>query len=278
MTLAPRNPNLLQRLHPFVVATRENRTQLDLSPFGMEVRAENVFDPLHTSSAAFLELLRRLDALTFGPEGMPMPRWVFVDGAELPGGIAGFGCTVETATDTARKLLEPGPEYSGLLPLSMFIAIPTHEHGTWLGHNLASMAPQLLGDGLAGLGGLTKAVGLKVYRANRQIGVTQWASRALHIHTRMGPLELLTAWTPAHSEAWSLTYRVELDLDALYHLARDPRGKVMRPVPDHYVDSEDHDAMQSLQNRLESGERWCIPNAPEVIGPGHQRVPVARIG
>ena len=37
--------------------------------------------------------LVRLDRLTFGTEGMPMPRWLFVDGAGLPGGIAGLGRT-----------------------------------------------------------------------------------------------------------------------------------------------------------------------------------------
>lgn len=277
MSLQPRNPNLLERLVPFVVATRQNRAHLNLSPFGMPVAESHIFDPLHTSSQHFLELLRQLDTLTFGPEGMPMPRWVFVDGAELPGGIAGYGCSVSALTPTARKLMHPPDDYSGLVPLSMFIAIPTHERGTWLGHNLASMAPQLLGDGLAGLGGLTKATGLEVYRATRQIGVTQWASRALYIHTRMGPLELLTAWTPAHSEPWSLTYRVNLDEAALLHLARDPRGSVSRPEPDEYIDSEDHAAMQRLHDRLEAGERWCIPASPEPVSPGRQRVPVSRL-
>ena len=36
-------------------------------------------------------LLEQLDALTFGPEGMPMPLWVFYNASELPGGIVGFG-------------------------------------------------------------------------------------------------------------------------------------------------------------------------------------------
>jgi hypothetical protein len=35
----------------------------------------------------------------------------------------------------------------------------------------------------------------------------------------MGPLALLTAWTPAHAEAPSLTYRVDLDDAALRSLA-----------------------------------------------------------
>lgn len=277
MNLSPRNPRLLAELVPFVVATPENRVHLDLSPFGRNVAKDHVYDPLQTDVAPFLELLRNLDALTFGPEGMPMPRWVFVDGAELPGGIAGYACRAERASLGVLDLMKPPGGYAGLIPLSMFIAIPTHEQGTWLGHNLASLSPQIPQAGYAGLGGLTKATGLSVYRASRQIGVTQWASRALHIHTRMGPLELLTAWTPAHSEAWSLTYRVQLERETLLHLARDPRGTIARPTPEEFIDSADHTAMQALQDRIEAGERWHIVGAPQAIEPGRQRVPIARM-
>ena len=277
MSLEPRNPRLLERLRPFVVATPGNAKHLELSPFGLNIAPEHVVDPLRTSAAPFLELVRNLDALTFGPEGMPMPRWVFVDGAELPGGIFGFGCPSETLSSGARELLKPPAGYDGLVPLSIYIAIPTHEPGTWLGHNLASLAPQLDDDDLRGLGGLTKATGLAVYRASRQVGVTQWASRALYIHTRMGPMELLTAWTPAHSEAWSLTYRVKIDTGVLYHLARDPRGAVPRLEPEDHIDSEDHAAMQALQDRIEAGERWCIPGPPRPVEAGRQRVPIARL-
>lgn len=275
MRLAPRNPNLLARLRPFVVAIEEHRAAFDCAPFELEIRPKDRFDPLRVDSAPFLELLRRLDGATFGPEGMPMPRWVFFDGAELPGGIVGFGANAAELLPTTREALRVEPGYEGLVPLSMFIAIPTHEPGVWMAHNLASMAPQVPNEGLEGLGGLTKGYGLAVYRARRQIGATQWNSTALSIHVRLGPLELASAWTPAHSEPWTLTYGVSIDESRLLNLARDPAGKIEAPAPELWVDSDDHALMRELQRRIEAGERFVIAGKPDSLGHERARVPVA---
>ncbi len=275
--LSPVNGSLVARLRPFVVALEEHQPALDCAAFGWEIRDEDRLDPLCVVSAPVLEILRRLDAATFGPEGMPMPRWVFFDGAELPGAIVGFGADPDALSDRTRELLKVGSHHSGVVPLSMFIAIPTHEPGTWMAHNLASMAPQVPDEKLHGLGGLTKAYGLGVYRARRQIGATQWNSIALSIHARLGPLELLSAWTPAHSEPWTLTYGVDVTEVALLNLARDPAGSVARPKPDFWVDSDDHPAMRALQSRIEAGERFHIVGRPERVGPERLRVPVAQL-
>lgn len=276
MTLALENPELLRRLEPFVVATADHLSQFDLSPFGVLVRPENRFDPLRVSSTAFLELLRRLDSATFGPEGMPMPRWVFFDGAEIPGGIVGFGEHVSAVPQATRELLHVPAGYAGLVPYSMFIAIPTHEPGVWMAHNLSSIARTVPGSSLAGLGALTKAVGLAVYRARRQIGVTQWNSHALMVHTRLGTLELLSAWTPAHTEPWSLTYGITLSDTALLGLARDVSVTPAATQPDLVIDSADHAAMRALQARIEAGERFVIAGRPDEVATDHLRVPVAR--
>lgn len=272
--LEPKNTTLLRRLKPFVVAIAEHRAAFDCQAFGLVIGEAERLDPLRVGAAPFLELLRRLDAATFGPEGMPMPRWVFFDGAELPGGIVGFGAYPSELAESTRQLLRVERGYTGLVPLSMFIAIPTHEPGVWMAHNLASMAPQVPAEGLDGLGGLTKAYGLGVYRAKRQIGATQWNSSALSIHTRLGPLELLSAWTPAHSEPWTLTYGVDVTEAALMNLARDPTGKVDAPRPDLWVDSEDHALQRELQERIEAGARFQIVGKPELAGPERLRVPV----
>lgn len=276
--LRPENDRLLEVLEPFVVATAANRARFDLRPFGLELREDRIFDPLHTRSAGLLERLGRLDVVTFGPEGMPMPRWVFLDGAELPGGIFGFGCEAEDLPDGGRALFELDAAATGFVPLSMFIAIPTHQPRTWVGHNLASAAPQLPAAGYKGLASLTKAVGLAVYRAEHQIGVTQWNSLALAVHTRLGPLELLTAWTPAHSEPWSLTYRARITEAALRNLAREPGATVSRPEPTRWIDSEDHAAMRALQDEIEAGARYVVAGRPEVLAAEHLRVPVAPAG
>lgn len=273
--LAPANPRLLERLELFVVATAGNARHFDPSPFGVPLAAEHRFDPLRGGAVPFLDLLCRLDELCFGPAGMAMPRWIFLDGGELSGGIAGLGRRTATASPAERALLRPAADYAGLLPLAMYIAIPTFEPGTWFGHNLASLAPQLPDEGLGGLGSLTKALALKLFRARAQIGAAQWGSPAMRIHTRLGPLEILTAWTPAHTRPSTLTYRARVDDAALRHLARDPRGAVSTPAPALWLESDDEGAMQRLQDRVEAGERLWVGGPPRSDASGPPRLPIA---
>lgn len=273
MNLELQNPELL-RLEPYLVATRDNRLRFDLAPFGLTLRPEHCIDPLRMASAPFLELLKRIDEVTFGPEGMPMPRWVFFDGAELPGGIVGFGLPVEALPEDGRRLLSVPADYRGLVPLSMFIAIPTFEPGVWMAHNLASVASVLPQASLRGLGAFTKAVGLKTFRARSQVGATQWNSFALRVHTRLGPLALLTAWTPAHSEPWTLTYRVELTEARLRHLARDASGRVPRPRIEAWLDSDDHAYMQRLQADIERGSPVWVAGPPKSLSAHRLHVPL----
>lgn len=275
-TLGPAD-ELLGRLVPFVVAPPENLPFLELSPFGVHIAEDARIDPAGEGSRPFLDLLARLDALTFGPEGMPMPRWLFLDGAAIPGAIVGLARRADDLSDKLRAMFEVPAGYRGLVPLSMYIAVPAAEEGAWVGHNLASVAEQVPEEGLAGLGRVTKALALKVYTSRAQIGATQWASRALHVHARMGALELLSAWTPAHGGDPTLTYRVALDDAALRSLAGDPAAELARPEPSLWLDSEDRAAMIDLEQRIERGERFCITGAPRSIGPHRQSVPVARI-
>lgn len=275
MSLRAGNERILRALSPFLVAARFNQERLDLAPFGLEIPPARRFDPLRTRSAPFLDLLQRLDAATFGPEGMPMPRWVFFDGAELPGAIFGLGRDAEDLSPRARRLFRLPRGYRGFVPYSMFIAIPLFEAGAWMGHNLASLNPQLPEERLAGLASITKAIGLKAFRARVLFGVTQWESLALHIHAKFGPLELVTAYTPAHSEARSLTYRFEVTDERLRAACGDPGVHLYRPRPMRWIDAQDEKAMRDLHAQIRSGARWCIPGPPERRG-GRVRVPLAR--
>jgi len=272
-TLHPENPSLL-RLSPFVVAVPESVARFDLAPFGLAI--DEVIDPLAVSSAAFLDRLERLDQITFGPEGMPMPRWVYLDGTELTGGIVGMGLRVEDAGAELRKLFGVDADAGGLIPCSVYMAIPTHEDRVWFGHNLASVGGLVPEESLAGLGALTKALALRVFRCHRQVGATQWGSRALFVHTRMGLLELLSAFTPAHGGAETLTYRAEVTTETLEHLARQ-QGAVLPPTaPSTWLRSDDVAAMQALQDRIEAGERWAIAGRPDLDGEV-LRVPLVRL-
>lgn len=274
------NPRLLCELEPFVMAVPEGLARFDRSPFGLSIAPDAQIDPLRIASAPFLDMLVRLDRLTFGTEGMPMPRWLFVDGAGQPGGIVGLGRRAARMSARARELMQVPPDWDGVVPWAMYIAIPTFLSGEWMGHNLASLNALLPEENLAGLGAATKAIGLKVFRATRQIGVTQWRHQAVRVHARLGPLALLSAWTPAHSDPASFTYQVAIDDAVLRHLARDRDGAVARPPVDFWVDSADEEGLRALQARIEAGERFCVAAPPVPIGPlaaERQRVPIARL-
>jgi hypothetical protein len=276
-SLSPPNTKLVERLTPFAVATPSVRERLDLRPFGHSISAANVFDPLRGESSVILERLRTLDAAAFGPGEMAMPRWILLDGAGLSGAIIGLAAPVERASDSVLELLGIERRERGLAPHSMYIAIPSFERDTWVGHNLASLAARRpAGEDLRGLGGLTKAIALRALGARRQLGAAQWDSVALRVHVRLGALRLLTAWTPAHTKPWTFTYAAEIDEARLRHLARDPAGGVSLPEPVRWLRCDDHGGMQALQRDIEGGETWCIAGPPSAAEGAPPSVPLAR--
>jgi len=277
--LAPPNVALLERLVPFVVATESVRARLDTSPFDLALSPDCVLDPLRSESTQLLERLWALDTATFGPGLMAMPRWILLDGAGLSGAIVGLASHPENASDAVLEILGLERPVAGLVPYSMYIAIPSFEADTWVGHNLASLGvrrPE--GESLAGLGSLTKAIALRILRARCQLGAAQWDSVALRVHVRLGALRLLTAWTPAHSKASTFTYAARIDEASLRHLARDPGGRVSMPRAEYWLATDDHAGMQALQQKIEDGEPWYIVGPPRSEASGVERVPLARSG
>ncbi len=268
------NDSLFARLQTYVVATPRNAEHLDRAPFGVEVDA--IIDPLRTDSAPFLDRLQRLDVLCFGPEGMPMPKWVFFDCAELPGFTYGFALPVDALTADERAAFRLADDATGLVPLSVYISIPMFEDGAWFGHNLASLNRTFPERDLHHLASITKAMALKAFRVRHFVGATQWKSNALHIHTRFGPLALDTAFTPAHSTAETLTYAFEVTDEALRAAMGDPDVKLDRPAPDFELDADDVDAMKRLQREIERGARYQLVGRPRVHDDGRRLHPIAR--
>jgi hypothetical protein len=264
VTLA--NPRIAAEYEPFAVVAPWNRPHFDLAPFGLAIPERNLFDPTRLGSEPFLGLLQAMDAMTFGPEGMPMARWVFYNCSELPGGIMGFGRAARELPEAQRRAFGLASDYDGLVPFSMFIAIPMLPAGDWMGHNLCSLNGVFPDAGLAGLASVTKAFGLTTYRARVLYGATQWRSRALHIHVKFGLLDLITAYTPAHSEHMTLTYRVEVSLDGLRAACGDPSDGVARPAPTFWLDAEDEASAARLQDDIERGARYQIVARPERRG------------
>lgn len=261
--LTTHNDALFESLSPFIVATRDHLAHADPAPFGLPTRWH--LDPQRMDHAPFFWLLQRLDQLTFGPEGMPMDRWVFYDCAERPGLIYGFALPAAALSASERDTLRVPPDYQGPVPLSMYIAIPaaSARPDTWFGHNLASLNRALPERGLRHLGSITKAFALAAFRARHFLGATQWTSSALFIHTKFGPLELRSTWTPAHSIPETLTYAFDVTELSLRAAAGDPSARLTAPTPDLWLAADDRDGMRRLQAELEAGARYelCGPAA-----------------
>lgn len=275
VTPPTRNDSILRRFEPFLVTAPWSLDHFDLRPFDVPIPDDNVILSTGIESRHFLDRLQTLDTLTFGPEGMPMPRWLFYEASGLPGAIFGFACRAEALTAPLAARLELDEEFKGLMPLSMYIAVPAGAPDVWFGHNLASLNRVLPELELRGLGSMTKAMALKVFRCRRQLGATQWDSAAVSLHSRFGPLELLTAWTPAHTEPGTLTYRIEPGDTGLRRALGDPEADVAFPEAELEIATGDVDAMQRLQMRIEAGERFAIAGPPITRADGTVVVPVA---
>ncbi|HHH28212.1 MAG TPA: hypothetical protein ENK57_07685 [Polyangiaceae bacterium] len=270
---ATRDMNTL--LEPFLVTRGDPAGRYDLEPFGLTVSPGLCYEATRSATGAVIDRLVQLDSLTFGPEGMPMPRWMFYELAALPGAAFGFGLDAGVLPDESRGRLGLGDDARGLVPVSMYIAIPIMPR-VWCGHNLASLKRVLPELGLRRLASRTKAFALRCLRCEQQIGATQWDSDALFVHAKFGVLELLSAWTPAHEFPATLTYRLDVTEAGLRH-ALGEGDPPAAPPADFEIDADDHAAMRTLQTRIEAGERFAITGKPRV-GEGVRRIPIARIG
>ncbi|MDH4224452.1 MAG: hypothetical protein OEW12_02260 [Deltaproteobacteria bacterium] len=270
--LATKYPGVLAQLVPYVVATPDMIPLLNLPPFGVPVGLS--VNPLRMDSRPFLERIQVIDRLSFGPRGLHMPQWIFFDGAAITGAVFGFAIPQNQLTSSEREVLQVKKGDPDWIPLSIYAAIPSHQPGVWVGHNLSSLKSLVPHRPWQGLGLLTKALALKMFQADFQCGVTQWSTGALHIHTRFGPLELLSAYTPAHTRPDSLTYRLKVEEPHLRAAVGDPEYSIVRLPPDMWLEGRDTQAMLRLQDRLEKGEKAVICGQPE--GKKEEsRVPVA---
>lgn len=267
------NPAILATYKTYVVALSENLAAFESAPFGIET--EWHIDPTRLASATFLDLLQRLDALTFGPEGMPMAKWVFYNCAELPGFIYGFATPAHELSLHERDLFGVPSGYAGPVPISMYIAIPMYEPGAWFGHNLASLNRTLPDRGLHHLGSMTKAIALEAFKVERFFGATQWESDALFIHTKFGPLQLKTTYTPAHSLPETLTYAFDVSAASLRAAAGDSQTVLPRPDADIFLDAADVDGMRRIQAEIEAGATFELVGPPRAIA-GRRVHPIVR--
>lgn len=224
-------------------------------------------NPLDTAELEFAEGIYHIEERAFGPSNMAMPRWVFYDCAILPGFVAGFAMRTSKLPDAIRKVMrvDPSKEWT---PLSLFIIIPTMAKGQWVAHNLCAVNSLLsAADRFYGLGFLSKAFGLWYANVESCLGITQWGSPALKLHTHYGHMEVVTAYTPIHSHAGTITYRVDVNTDcwkAFFSREADygflekhtPSGRMLNPG--------DISSMIDLHSRIQRGEGPFFVGAADI--------------
>ena len=263
-------------IRPYVFVRPENRihksgalhASVDWFP-----RAPIYKNPLEMDQVEFANRIMSLEARAFGPSGMAMPRWVFYDCAIVPGFVAGFAARASSLSEAARAALFPEPEFAmsaegheprldaneDWVPLSLFIIIPTMSAGgEWVAHNLCSVNSLLPKEQrYHGIGFLSKAFGLWYANVRACCGMTQWTSPAVRLHAHYGDFEVLTAYTPVHSYARTLTYRVEVDPSAWPQFFKKREGRVFGHLYEpagFNVDPRDESNLIAFQKRLERRE------------------------
>ncbi len=190
-------------------------------------------DPLLVRSGPFIERLNRLQQRFLEPAGLGIPAWALYDCAEVTGMVAG------------ARTLGDDPE-----PITMLAATPMLIPGHWHFFGLCASDDA---ERLA-----TVAILVALLRPVAFTAVLGWADPAWSAYERLGPVEILTAWTPAHTRVASATIRVE---------PGPPRPHAHDDTPGERLDldTSDERALRRLQARIDLGAR-VYPVGPVAAG------------
>ena len=244
--------NLLNNLRPYVICHEKLRTKVEESSnvFNQEVLWVN---PLKLESAGFVNKIIKLDGLSFSGAGMGMPKWVLFDCAMLPSFVFGFAIKSGLLGQEDRGLLELSEKE--LFPISMYIAIPQAHSDGWFGHNLSSLNQRLQFD-LSGLGLLTKAYALELFKISKLWGATQWDSPALNLHLKFSQMKIHSAHTINHTKENSVCYSSDTrePLESL-------KTKKVEILTDWTKIKKDQFDYRELQTKIEYGEHISLIHA-----------------
>lgn len=257
-------------IRPYVYVRSDNKIQKPGSRHKLDwFPREAIYkDPLDLNELNFAELIYYIEGKAFGPSNMAMPRWVFYDCAIIPGFVAGFAIKTEKLTPTMRKILPEKFLNTDWVPLSLFIIIPTVAKGQWVAHNLCAINALLPEEErLYGLGFLSKAFGLWYANVEECLGMTQWGSPALKLHTHYGHMQIMTAYTPVHSHAKTITYRVQVNTQVwkqFFTRESDLSFLENHQLLDLTLDPKDEKSMVSLHQKIMHGEGPFFLSAEDI--------------
>ncbi|MFK8137019.1 MAG: hypothetical protein AB8E15_01550 [Bdellovibrionales bacterium] len=247
-------------IRPYIFLRRENRSVLPGSTHPLEWFSDKSIleiDPLRVENLNFAEAIYQLEGGAFEASDMAMPRWVFYDCAIIPGLCCGFAMRRSAIPESLLKVIKPSEDLEWV-PISLFIAIPTAMEGQWVAHNLSSGNSFLAKeDRMKGLGFLTKAFGLWYSNIKKLCGVTQWGSPSIKLHSFYGNIEILTAYTPVHTHAGTLTYKSWVDCrmwSRFFTREKSPAFDFYYKNAGFQIDPKSDDSMKGFQIRIESGQ------------------------
>lgn len=227
-------------------------------------------DPLEIENLGFAEAIYYIENQAFGPSNMPMPRWVFYDCAIIPGFVGGFAMKSSALTGNLKKIYESNPKAQPTewVPLSLFIIIPTMAQGQWVAHNLCavnSLLPEA--ERFYGLGFLSKAFSLWYANVEICVGVTQWGSPSLKLHSHYGPMQVMTAYTPVHSHAKTMTYEVMVNTkswESFFTRQKDQDFVLNFERTPFAIDPTSEASMKDLNARIQNDEGPYFLSADEI--------------
>jgi hypothetical protein len=256
LDLQPRFRKILDSCEPYLISYPANWPALDMAPFGVEVSEEHRYTATSLRSRHVVDGLHQLDAVTFGDQEMLMPRWVLFDCGEFPGVVFGFGRRARDLPLYAREAYRVVDDDDVYVPLSMWVAVRCAEDDAWFGHNLSSANLILKGqERLSGLAVLTKVLATKLTQATKQYGATQWTSKSIDLHLRLGDMNVLSAYTPAHTHPETLSYRIDVTDDNLTRSLQNGWERTTKDG-DLVIDPYDHHSIRNLHGEIERGSKW----------------------
>lgn len=239
------------------LGARDNAAALDTSPFGVKVdyRAAEQHPDL-------VERYRSANALAF-PGELTLPGWVLSDLYLLPGAIGLLLCRASLLDVPTRKRLGLAPDDEAIA--AAYLAAPTVVPRAFVGVSLLSLVPKIVA------GAWVKALTLRMLGARRLRGVAQWANPSVRVHTRMGPIRVVSAVPGTHEfRAKSFVYESDLSDEARWTAAMARRAS---PMAAQKIRATDEAALAALLARAEAGERiYLVP--PGLDASGHLLVHV----
>ncbi len=264
-----KNPDI----RPYVFVRPENRIE-NPGEFHSQVKwfgkHQVVYkNPLNMDEVKFADRILQLESKAFSGSNMAMPRWVFYDCAIVPGFVAGFAAKKSALPKMVLEALEVNLSEDEIwVPLSLFIIIPTmSQKGEWVAHNLCSVNSLLKKeDQFHGIGFISKAFGLWYANVRTCCGMTQWTSPSVKLHANYGEFEVLTSFTPVHTYARTLTYRLKVipeQWDSFLSKTDRHKTKQKLEYAGFDVDPEDEASLIRFQRRLEKGEGPFYLNSQE---------------